>query len=458
LASLETAAARLAGFIWGPPTVWLLLGVGVYLTVRLRLVQLRYLPFALRLFVGGADQGEGSNERRGDVAPRAALSVSLATVVGNGNIAGVCTAIAMGGPGAVFWMWISALFGMATKLVEATLGQRYRVVLADGSIGGGPMYYLRDGLGLSKLAGLFALVMGAKALCATSIVQSNSIAVALEHQFHVDPLFTGCGLAVLTWLVIIGGLKSIARVASVLAPTMVILYFGAGLVTLAVFASEIPDALRKVLLGAFDPSAIGGGMVGATIQSAMRYGLARGAYSNEAGTGTAAVFYSPARTSEPVREGLLASLDVLIDTMVVCNLTAFAVLVTGAWQRGGSTDMAASAFSAGLPTVGGLIVAVSSLLFGFSSLVGVPYYGETALAFLLGERIRRGFRWTYCLMVVFGATVTVKIAWSIGDILNGLMTVVNLVGVIGLSGVAIAMARNYFARFGRKADHFDGGR
>ena len=443
----ETALSGLAGLLWGPPTVLMLLGLGIYLTIRLRFVQIRKLGFAGRLLLGNSQLGESTGERRGEVSPVGALTVSLATVIGNGNIAGVCTAIELGGPGAIFWMWVSALFGMATKLAEAVLGQQFKVTSPDGCVVGGPMYYLSHGLGWNWLAGAFAFFMGCKALFSTSIVQANSIAVAMQSQLNISPWVSGVILAISTWLVIIGGLHSIARVAQVLAPLMVVLYFGGAAITLMEFAHQIPEAFRLIVVGAFQPQAVGGGVAGATLATAMRYGLARGAYSNEAGTGTAGVFHAPARTSEPVRQGLLASLDVFLDTFVVCSLTALVVLVTGVWnQEASSTAMAASAFSLSMPLVGGWIVAFSSLLFGFSSLVGTPYYGETALGFLCGTSIKLPFRWAYCALVLAGSLLTVRSAWSVGDILNGLMTVTNLVGLIGLSGLVIKLVRDYSAR------------
>ena len=248
----------------------------------------------------------------------------------------------------------------------------------------------------------------------------------------------------LTWLVIIGGLQSIARVAVLLAPIMVVVYLvGAGY-TLLLFAGQIPHALGLIFKGAFDPAAVGGGAAGATIATAMRFGLARGAYSNEAGTGTAAVFHAPAKTSEPVRQGLLASFDVFLDTLVICTVTALAVLVTGAWTEDTtSAAMTVRAFEHALPRLGGMIVALSSLLFGFTSLIGAPYYGETSLAYLLGVSTRVPFRWLYCSLVLIGALTTVEVAWSIGDLRNGLMVITNLIGLIGLSNLAIRMVNDY---------------
>jgi len=431
----------LGSAVWGPHTTLLLLGVGFYLSLRLRFGQLRYLGLAVRLLVRGGKYGDSPDRSRGDVSPLQAFTTSLAATIGNGNIAGVCTAIAMGGPGAVFWMWLSACVGMATKTAEAVLGQRFRQTAEDGSVSGGPMYYLSLGLGMPWLAAAFAFFMGGKALFATTLVQSNSIALALETQVGVPGWATGLGVAVLVWLVIIGGIRSIARVTLLLSPAMVLLYVSGALVTVALHAGQIPHAFELIVRGAFDPAAVGGGVAGATIATAMRYGLARGAYSNEAGTGTAAVFHAAARTGEPVRQGLIASLDVFIDTIVVCTLTALAVLTTGAWTEGTSSGMTVSAFNMAIPSVGGLIVVASSLLFGISSLIANPYYGEISFAYLMGARIRVPYRWVFCGMIFLGAVLDVETTWSVGDVFNGMMVITNLVGVIGLSGLAVASNR-----------------
>jgi AGCS family alanine or glycine:cation symporter len=444
----------LGAAVWGPHTTLLLLGVGFYLSLRLRFVQLRHLGLALRLLLRGGSYGDSPEGSRGDVSPVQALTTSLAATIGNGNIAGVCTAIAMGGPGAVFWMWLSALVGMATKIAEAVLGQRFRQTAEDGSVSGGPMYYLSVGLGMPWMAAVFAFFMGGKALFATTLVQSNSIAIALEAQVGLPGWVSGLGVAVLVWLVIIGGIRSIARVTLLLSPAMVLLYVSGALVTVALHAGRIPQALELILRGAFDPAAVGGGVVGATLATTMRFGLARGAYSNEAGTGTAAVFHAAARTGEPVRQGLIASLDVFIDTLVVCSLTALAVLTTGAWTEGTSTGMTVNAFNTAMPGVGGLIVAASSLLFGVSSLIANPYYGEISFAYLMGARIRTPFRWIFCGMIFLGAVMEVETTWSVGDVFNGMMTVTNLVGVVGLSGLAVASVNAYLSRMSepREAD------
>lgn len=439
----ERSIRFLGSVVWGPQTVILLLGVGLFLTICLRFVQFRSLRLSFRLLLGRKEFGESKKERKGDISPFQALTTSLAATIGNGNIGGVCTAIAMGGPGAVFWMWVGALFGMATKIVEAVLGQKFKRVLPDGSVIGGPMYYIKEGLGLSWLAGIFAFFMGCKPLFSTTSIQSNSVALVLKSQLGLEPWISGLGLALLTWLAIIGGIKSIAKVTEFLSPFMVFLYIFGALFTIIIFASHIPQALSLIFVGAFKPSAITGGIAGMTVKNAIRYGLARGTYSNEAGTGTAAVFHATAKTSEPVRQGLIASLDVFIDTLVICTLTALTVLVTGAWTQGTSTEMTAAAFNLALPQIGGLIVAASSFLFGYSSLIAVTYYGEISFSYLLGKWIKLPFRWIFCLVIFMGAVMKVEVAWSIGDVFNGMMVLTNLIGVLGLSGLAIASVKSY---------------
>jgi AGCS family alanine or glycine:cation symporter len=404
------------------------------------------LGFSFRLLFRGSRIGEDQKSREGDITPYQALTTSLATVVGNGNIAGVATAIAMGGPGAVFWMWVSAAFGMATKMVEAVLGQKFREKQPDGSMAGGPMYYLRSGLGLAWLAGAYAVFMSGKATIATPLIQSNSVAVAMSSEFGLKPWITGVGLAALTWLVIVGGIKTLGKVTEILSPFMVLLYVIGGLVTILIFASNIPKAMEMIFVGAFKPSALGGGMIGVTIARAMRYGMARGNYSNEAGIGTAAVFHAAARTGEPARQGFLGSLDVFIDTIVICTLTALAILTSGAWTQGTSTAMTANAYNQALPYWGGLIVAASSFLFGYSSLIGVTYYGKIALSRLLGAWIHKPYNWIYCVFVFIGASMKVELAWSVGDLVNGLMVVTNVIGVIGLSGLAVNTIKAYCRR------------
>jgi len=356
-------------------------------------------------------------------------------------------------------MWLSATLGMGTKLVETVLGQKFRKLMPDGSVAGGPMYYIREGLKLTWLAGAYAFFMGCKALFSIPIVQSNSIAVAMTSELGIKPWISGLGLAFFTWLVIVGGIKTIGKVTEYLSPFMVALYVFGAFFTIITFASQLPEALAMIFSGAFNPSAVGGGIAGVTIARAIRYGMARGTYSNEAGTGTAAVLHAAARTSEPARQGFLGSLDVFIDTLVICTLTALAVLTSGAWTHGTSTEMTANAFNSAMPQIGGLIVVASSFLFGYSSLISVSYYGKIALNYLFGPWIKRPYNWIFCLFIYIGATLEVEVAWSVGDMVNGLMAVTNLIGVLGLSGIAVATVRKYLKDINStlKPNHLSGG-
>lgn len=462
--TFESTLHVLGDIVWGPHMAILLLGIGLFLTIRMRFVQVRRFGLSFRLLLGKKDFGESAKERKGDISPFQALTTSLAATIGNGNIGGVCTAIAMGGPGAVFWMWLSAFFGMATKVAEAVLGQKFKKILPGGAVVGGPMYYIKDGLGLPWLAGIFAFFMGCKPLFSTTVIQSNSVAYVLKTQIGIEPWISGLGLAVLTWLVIIGGIKSIAKVTEYVSPIMVFFYIFGAFFIIIFFASRLPHAFSLIFVGAFKPSAITGGIAGITIRNAIRYGFSRGAYSNEAGTGTAAVFHASAQTSEPVRQGLIASLDVFIDTLVICTLTALAVLVTGAWTEGTSTGMAAEAFNTAFPRiggfpVGGLIVAASSFLFGYSSLIAVPYYGEISFSYLLGPWIKHPFRWIFCLVIFIGAVLKVEEAWLIGDVFNGMMAFTNLIGIIGLAGLAVISVKSYLNKIDsyKNQRNFQGG-
>jgi AGCS family alanine or glycine:cation symporter len=443
---LDSLVHTLSSIVWGTHTLVLLVGTGAYFAWRLEFLQIRRFGAAVRLLLSGRSL-EGSSAA-GDVSPYQSLMIALAGAVGNGNIAGVATAIVLGGPGAVFWMWVSALFGMATMFAESVLGVRYRQIAADGTMASGPMYYIREGLGWPWLAAIFAFFMGIKALFATTLVQTNSIALVINQQTGTPQWFVGVLMAALTWFVIIGGVRSIGRFAAKLTPLMGILYVGGAVIVLALYFRQIPTALSLIFRNAFLPSAAIGGFAGAAVQQAIRYGVARGVYSNEAGTGSAPVAHGAARTDSPVRQGMIAMLGVFVDTAVICSMTALVILVTGAWTSGEtSTVLTSVAFDQKLPGVGAWIVLLSSLLFGYSSLISWPYYGEQCFAYLFGVRVKRPYRWAFCVVVLLGGLTRVEFAWNVGDILNGMMAIPNLVGILGLSGVVVRLTREHFATF-----------
>ena len=433
---LENAVNWTSNLVWGPWTIALIFGTGLYLTLRFGFVQIRRLGEAFANFrpVSRADA-------KGSLSPFQAFMTGLAGSVGTGNIAGVATAVVAGGPGAVFWIWCYGFFATAVKLSEAILGIRFRS-LGEGRLSAGPMYYLRDGMGLPALAWIYALVAGVAALTTTPFTQPNSIAVVFESQFGISTWITGVVLAVLAWLVVIGGVTSIGRTAEKLAPTMVVLYLVGGTIVVLSNLGEVPGVLALIFREAFSTEAAAGGAMGTGMMLAIRYGLARGIYANEAGYGTAAVAYATARSDQPVQQGLNAMMEVYIVSFVTSSVSALTILVSGVWDSGlNSTALVAQAFDTAMP-FGGPMVAICALLFGYTTLIGWGYYGEQYLEYLFGVKIILPYRWIYCGLVVLGAVSKVELVWSWGDLMNGLQVFPNLVGLIGLSGVVAAMLRS----------------
>jgi AGCS family alanine or glycine:cation symporter len=445
LAGLASRASGLvfaaSDLMFGPWTIALLLGSGVFLSLRFRLVQLRHFRDA----VAGLRRVDG----RGALTPFQAFSTALAASIGTGNIAGVATAVVSGGPGALFWIWAYGFVATAIKFAEAVLGVRYRS-LGEGRLSAGPMHYLRAGLNMPRLGWLYALVAGVAALTTTPFTQPNSIAVVLASQFRLPTLATGVGVALLTWLVIIGGVRSIGRAAQMLSPAKVFLYLAGGLLVIAVHADRLPATIALVFAEAFSLRAAAGSAAGVGIVVAMRYGLARGLYANEAGYGTAAVAYGSARSEQPVLQGYAAVIEVFVISFVTSTISALTILVTGVWRSGlTSTAAVAEAFNQALPVAGGWTVAFCAFLFGYTTLIGWAYYGEQCLEYVLGPRVVRPYRWLYCALIVLGATSRVDLVWAWGDLMNGLQIFPNLVGVLGLSGVVAALLREQEAADGR---------
>jgi AGCS family alanine or glycine:cation symporter len=401
--------------------------------VRLGFVQFRRFGDAVRVFFGARDVGA-----RGALSPFQAFMTALAATIGTGNIAGVAAAIVSGGPGALFWIWAYGVLATAIKFAEAVLGLTFRQI--DGqSVRSGPMYYLRDGLRSPALAMTYAVVAGIAALTTTPFTQTNSIALVMNTQVGVPLWVTGVGVAALTWLVIIGGIQSIGRAAQALTPLKVALYLAGGLIVIAAFASRIPDVLSLVFREAFSFRATAGGSIGILV--AMRYGLARGLYANEAGYGTAAVAYGTARSERPVNQGLNAVMEVFIVSFVTSTISAMTILLTGAYLSGQtSTAAVALAFNAAIPSVGGYVVAFCVFLFGYTTLIGWSYYGEKFLEYWLGPRVVLPYRWIYCLLIPFGATTRVDLVWAWGDLMNALQIFPNLIGVLALSSLVARIA------------------
>ncbi len=434
LNSVADLIQRAADALFVPWLLVLLFGTGLFLTVRYRFMQVRRFRAAFRSMLGAQDAGAS-----GALSPFQAFMTALSGTIGTGNIAGVATAIVSGGPGALFWIWAYGFVATTIKFTEAVLGVTWRQVGAN-TIRSGPMYALRDGMKLPWLASTYALIAGVAAISTTPFTQPNSIAIVLQSELGVPTWAAGVGIAVLVWLVIVGGIGTIGRAAEKLAPLKVGLYLGGGLIVIAAFASEIPSVLSLVFQEAFSMRATAGGTLGFVV--AMRFGLARGMYANEAGYGTASVAYGTARSRNPEQQGLQAVMEVAIVSFVTSTISAMAILLTGAWKSGlTSTAAVASAFDAAMPGVGGYVVALCAFLFGYTTLIGWAFYGEQFFEYLLDRPVAHWYRWTYCLLIPFGAIGRVEVVWAWGDLMNALQIFPNLVGVIGLSGFAARIAR-----------------
>jgi AGCS family alanine or glycine:cation symporter len=432
---ISDAVEAFADALFVPWIFAILFLTGAFLTLRFRFVQFRRFPEAARAMFARQQSGA-----RGALAPFQSFMAALAATIGTGNIAGVATAIISGGPGALFWIWCYGVLAMAVKFAEAVLGVQYRIVQGE-NVFSGPMHYLRDGLGSPVLAWIYALVAGVAVLVTTPFTQPNSVAIVLASEFRVATWLTGAVLAILTLLVIVFGIKSIGRAAEFLSPLKVGLFVVGGLIVLLTHASRLPEVLQLVFEQAFSLEAGLGTAKGAAVYVALRYGLARGVYANEAGYGTAAVMYGTAKTEHPSQQGLQAMMEVFIISFVTCNLSALVLLVTGAWQSGAESSAAvAVAFNASMPTYGGWMVAVSMFLFGYSALIGWAYYGEQFLGYVFGPRVVMPFRWVYCALIPLGAMAKVDLVWAWGDVLNGLQIFPNMIGLLALSGVAAAFA------------------
>ena len=428
----------LSGWVWGPPMLILLVGTGLYLTVMLKGLQFRALGHALKLVFHKEDKADG------DISHFAALTTALAATVGIGNIVGVATAISLGGPGAVFWMWITGLVGMATKYAEAMLAVKYREEGENG-MRGGPMYYISKGVGLPWLGSLFAIFTVGAAFGIGNMTQANSAAAAVQQVFGIETSTTGFVLMVLTGLVLIGGIRSIGRFTSMLVPFMIVAYLGAALVVIGINIEEVPAAFHLIFWHAFNPIAAGGGFAGAAVAAAIRYGVARGVFSNESGLGSAPIAAAAARTNDPVKQALVSMTQTFIDTLVVCTATALVILTATAWQDGVKANILTSiSFAETLGPTGTYIVAIATALFAFSTLIGWSYYGEKALEYLLGEKAIIVFRIVFVAAVIVGATRELKFVWDFSDLMNGLMAIPNLIGILLLSKVVKEESQRYF--------------
>ncbi|MTT52462.1 amino acid carrier protein [Alcanivorax sp. VBW004] len=436
-----TILKQISGLLWGWPALILIAGTGIYLTLILGFLPLRQLGFGFRQMLG-PQRGVGT------IGAGAALATSLSATIGTGNIVGVATAIHSGGPGALVWMWLIALVGMATKYAEAVLAVHFREKDAAGQYVGGPMYYIKNGLGknwhwLAIAFAVFGMIAG---FGIGNSVQANSVAHGLSDSFGLPPWITGVTLAVLVGMVVLGGMKRIATVATFIVPFMALAYLLAGLVVLADHASAIPDALALCFEGAFSGTAAAGGFAGALVKEAIRFGMARGIFSNEAGLGSAPIAHASANTDHPARQGSIAMLGTFIDTIIVCSVTGLAIVSTGVWDSGvKGAPLSAMAFSSTFGGAGNIIVACSLAVFAFTTLLGWSLYSERCTQFLFGNKAVMPFRIIWVLAVPLGAIVSLNFVWALADIMNILMAVPNLIALLLLSPIVVRLSREFFA-------------
>lgn len=445
--ALSNLVGQVNGIVWGPPMLVLILGVGLFLSVGLRFMPILKVGtgFSL-LFKGRQEMGKGQ------ISPFNALATSLSATIGTGNIAGVATAVFLGGPGALFWMWMTALVGMATKYAEAVCAVRFREVDSQGNYVGGPMYYIKNGLGKNWLwlGGAFALFGAIAAFGIGNGVQANSVADALETNFGMPRLFTAIALMVLVGAVIIGGIKRIATVAGKLVPFMAVVYVLAGLVVLIINAGAIGEALGLVFTYAFSPAAAQGGFAGAAVWAAMRFGVARGVFSNEAGLGSAPIAHAAAATKGPVTQGLIAMLGTFIDTIIICSITGLAIITSGAWTSGISgASLTSLAFETTLPGFGGLIIGIVLPLFAFTTILGWSFYGEKCVGFFFGPKALMPYRILWIAAIYFGVSANLGFIWLLADTLNAMMALPNLIALLLLSPFVFQATKAYFASGGK---------
>jgi AGCS family alanine or glycine:cation symporter len=433
-------------WVWGAPLLILLMGVGIYLTIRLKGIQFSYLPYALKLAFGPQHAGEG----RGDITHFQSLMTALAATIGIGNIAGVATALTVGGRGSLFWMWVTALIGMATKYAEALLAVKYRTIDKRGEMCGGPMYFIQEGLQWKWLAFAFAFFGAFAAFGGGNMLQANSVSDVMSTMFDVDPLYSGIAIAVLTGLTILGGIHTIGNVASLLVPFMAFLYIGGGLLIIFARLDRVPEAVYAIFASAFTGEAAFGGFTGASIAMAIQVGVSRGLMTSEAGLGTASIAAAAAKTDLPGRQALVSMTGCFLATIVMCSVTGLVLGVTdvfgmtdsdGKLLNGASLTLAA--FTSVFPTFGGYVVAISLLFFAFTTIIGWGYYGEKCTEYLLGERSVPFYRIIFTLMVIPGAILELDLVWKISDIFNGLMAFPNLIALAALSGVVIVETKAF---------------
>jgi alanine or glycine:cation symporter, AGCS family len=447
MASLERINDFLHTYVAGVPLIVLIMFTGFYLSWRSDFLQVKRFGYIFNHTLGRVFQRPEPDKKRsqGDITPFQALTTALAATIGTGNIAGVATAITLGGPGAIFWMWVSAFVGMLTKYSEVVLAVHYREEGPGGVVTGGPMYFLRNGLRSPLLAALFAVFGFTAAFGIGNLVQANSVADAVSTTFGLPPLYTGVILAFLVGTVIIGGIKRIGSFTEKLVPVMAVFYVAGALLIIFSRIGQVPTAFLAIFQGAFSGTAAAGGFAGAAVTSAVRFGIARGIFTNEAGLGSASIAHASARTKHPAQQGMWGVMEVFIDTHVVCTITALTILITGVWQSGlEGAAMTTEAFNVGLPGPGGLIVAIGLIFFAFTTLITWSFYGEKCFEYLFGPKSVLFYRLLWLPLIIVGAVGGLRQVWAVADTLNSFMALPNLIGLLGLSGVVMKLTRAYF--------------
>ena len=438
---LEGTLNEISSQVWGPVMLTMLLGIGIYLTIGLKFFTFRKVLLAIIMLWRGR-----RSDKEGDITPFQALMTALSATIGTGNIAGVATAIALGGPGAVFWMWLTALFGMATKYAEALLAVEYRETDDQGQHVGGPMYYIKNGLNgkWNWLAVAFAFFGAFAAFGIGNMVQANSVADAVQTLFQIPSMYTAIALTLLSAIVILGGINRIAEVAAGLVPIMAISYITCALWVIFSHYQEIPYALGLILQGAFSETAAVGGFTGAAVWAAIRFGVARGIFSNEAGLGSAPIAHAAAKTNDPVQQGMIAMLGTFIDTILVCTMTALVIILSGAWSSGeNGAALSTLAFETSLPGVGSYVVVLGLVVFAFTTILGWSYYGERCAEYLFGTKVIWPYRLLWLCAIPVGAMTKLTLVWLFADILNGMMAIPNLIALVLLSPVIFRMTSRY---------------
>ncbi len=442
--TLSNLVSQVNSVVWGPMMLVLILGTGFFLQIGLKVMPLRKIGSGFKLLWQGRKTGAAED---GEISPFAALMTALSATVGTGNIAGVATAIFLGGPGALFWMWCTALVGMATKYAEAVLAVRYREVDEQGNHVGGPMYYIKNGMGKkwAWLGAVFAIFGGIAGFGIGNTVQANSVADALHTTFAVPTWVTGVILMILVGAVILGGIKRIGHVATALVPFMAVSYVIVGLIVLLINVAEIPAAIELIFTHAFTPVAATGGFAGAAVWAAIRFGVARGVFSNEAGLGSAPIAHAAATTKDPVRQGTIAMLGTFIDTLIVCSVTGLAIISSGVWTSGDTgAPLTAAAFEAALPGVGAYLVTIALTIFAFTTMLGWAFYSEKCLEYLFGVKVIMPFRVLWSLAAPVGAMGNLGIIWLVADTLNAMMAIPNLIALLVLSPLVFKLTRDYW--------------